>query len=229
MTIDQLSRPPRRGRAAQRWRTALVPLALLAPLGLAACGGADSAASDSAASDRAASSGDTASSADMQAYTDCLAANGVELPSRPTDGSPPEAGGTPPSMPDQDAMASAQEACADLAPEGGFGSGGGAPGGGAPGGGADMAEYTSCLEDNGVTVPEPGQGQGGRRPRTARRTGRAPRPWTAGAPWAWTPRTRPSRRPSRPAHRFCPSARPNRAPMPRTPPSRVPDSHPILT
>lgn len=160
MTIDQLSRPPRRGRAAQRWRTALVPLALLAPLGLAACGGADSAASDSAASGRAASSGDTASSADMQAYTDCLAANGVELPSRPTDGSPPEAGGTPPSMPDQDAMASAEEACADLAPEGGFGSGGGAPGGGAPGGGADMAEYTSCLEDNGVTVPEPGQGRG---------------------------------------------------------------------
>ena len=58
-------------------------------------------------------------------------------------------------MPDQDAMASTQEACADLAPEGGFGSGGGAPGGG-----ADMAEYTSCLEENGVTVPEPGQGRG---------------------------------------------------------------------
>ena len=220
MTIDQLSRPPRRGRAAQRWRTALVPLALLAPLGLAACGGADSAASDSAASDRATSSGDTASSADMQDLHRLPGRkNGLKsavTTDRTVPRRRPEERRRP--CPTRSAMASAQEACADLAPEGGFGSGGGAPGGG-----ADMAEYTSCLEENGVTVPEPGQGRGQGAPPEGRLGGPGGHP-ARGRREPHGPghlRPRPSR-PGRRGLRIASARAPVRTgrPMPRPPPSR---------
>ncbi len=140
-------RPARR----RRWRAvAAASVLALAPVSLAACGG------DGAAS--ATGSGEAASSTDLEAFQQCLAENGVEMGAPPQQGS--ESNGTPPSMPDQDAMQQAQEACADLAPEGmGMGQGQGGPGMGA-GGSEEMQAYTECLSENGVDVATPGAGGG---------------------------------------------------------------------
>ena len=132
-TPDHLEQPsPRTPR--RRWQARLAASVLaLALLTLAACGGSDenvAAAPDDAAA--------AAPGSDMQAFQECLADNGVEMGApRSQDGS---SDGSPPSMPDQEAMQQAQEACADLMPEG---MGGGGPGMGAGGGGTgEMQAYT---------------------------------------------------------------------------------------
>ncbi len=68
-------------------------------------------------------------------------------------------GGAPPSF-DREKFQAAQQACADLLPEGAtFGNG--FPGGG-PGGGIDNSAfnaYRSCMSDHGVTIPERQNGE----------------------------------------------------------------------
>lgn len=114
---------------------AAIAIALGAIVVLAACGGAS--ASESASAD--------------ETFAECMSRNGVELPS--PGGGPPS--GDPGQM-DQSAFQAAQEACADLAPQGG--PGGGGPGGdgpgGPPGGAFDVEALVECLRDNGVDVPE---------------------------------------------------------------------------
>ena len=120
--------------------------------------------------------------ASRQAYRDCLAQNGVNLPARGqgsdqggppgtnADGTPsgdpnggPPADGTPDAgnfprgqgtIPgvDQATMDAARQACKDLQPTGGFGGGGGG------GGGTAFQAYASCMKDHGVTVPSRGNG-----------------------------------------------------------------------
>lgn len=162
---------PLKPPAGRRWRRlAAASLLAVAPLGVAACGGSSSGASTSNKSGNG--QGNTASAADMQAYTSCLAKNGVTMPSPPANGEQPsqsgqsgQANGTPPSMPDQATMQAAQKACADLAPAGGMGPDG--PGTSGQGtGGADMQAYAECLSQNGVTLPDRSQNgsQGGTLP-----------------------------------------------------------------
>jgi hypothetical protein len=106
-----------------------------------------------------AATGDAATDEDRQAFSDCLAEQGVELPEGGFPGGAPDAdGGTPPSMPeggdlalpeggDPGAMQDAMAACGDLLPAGG-------PGGGLPDVDQEaLRVYTSCLEDHGVTLP----------------------------------------------------------------------------
>ncbi len=95
-----------------------------------------------------------------QAYTDCLAKNGVTItgrggfgggqggqPGQP--GQPPTtvAGGAPATTIDPVKLQAAQAACASLRPVGGFGAGGNAAGRQA------FQAYLSCLSDHGVVIP----------------------------------------------------------------------------
>lgn len=143
-------------------RSGALALGLL--LTFTACGGGGD-------DDTATATGDTAASSESSegdtAYQDCLAEQGVELPDfgggegGPPEGFDPESGSIPPGgggqggLPegvDQEALQEAMEACADLAPEGGFG-------GGPGGAGLEALEaYRSCLADNGVEVPESTEG-----------------------------------------------------------------------
>jgi hypothetical protein len=98
----------------------------------------------------------------MEAFQQCLAENGVEMGAPPSQdgatGGDSSDSGTQPSMPDRDAMQKAQEACADLMPEG-MGQGG--PGMGQGGqGGEEFQAYTECLSENGVEAQTPGSGGG---------------------------------------------------------------------
>lgn len=147
--------PEARRRPGRRWRAGAAAVVLaLAPLGLAACGGDDDASA-------AADSNGAASSSDMEAFQQCLAENGVEMGAPPSQdgsgGSGASGGGTQGSMPDREAMQKAQEACADLMPEG-MGQGG--PGMGPGGGSEELQAYTECLSENGVEVQGPGSGGG---------------------------------------------------------------------
>jgi hypothetical protein len=133
---------------------------------LAACssGGGSGSTSDAKSSAGASATSTASGAADMAAYRDCLAKNGVQLPSfspgagrpsgrpsdrpsgRPTDGSGfrggfPGMGGASADPKTQKAM----QACESLRPQ--FNRGGG---------GADssaFAAFTSCLKDHGVTLP----------------------------------------------------------------------------
>jgi hypothetical protein len=96
--------------------------------------------------------------------------DGGTPPSGMPSGGPGGDGGTPPSgMPsggpvngqgggfipdgvDESTWEAAQQACASLAPTGGFGGGGGGQGG--PADLTALQAYISCLSDHGVTVPE---------------------------------------------------------------------------
>ena len=117
---------------------------------------------------------------DMTAYRQCMSDNGVTLPDfvggangpgdfpsgMPTDrpsgmptGAPPSggpaggfAGGGLPEGVDQETYDAAREACASLAPQGGFGQRG--PGGGAQIDETAIAAYKSCLTDNDVTIAD---------------------------------------------------------------------------
>lgn len=150
-------------------RAAVILVAsLLLVLGLTGCGSsgedAATAAPDGSATTATATDGadttpgvtDDTSEADQQAFSDCLAEQGLQLPDDGfagggPGGQPPDGSGTPPSMPDDFDPAAMEEAmaiCGDLRPEGG------------PAGGAlsevdqeAMRVYRSCLDDNGVTLP----------------------------------------------------------------------------
>lgn len=159
-TTPPAPRTKRPARRARRWhQLAAVSLLALAPVALAACGGGNDTASASGSNG---SSSQGSNTGQQQKYLECLAKNGVSLPSRPAAGEQPtpgQQGGTPPSMPDPAAMQKAQQACAKLAPQGG-----GFPGGGFPGGGnaSQFQAYRDCLTQHGVTLPDRGQGpQGG--------------------------------------------------------------------
>lgn len=141
---------------------------------LAACssGGGSGSTSDATSSTGASASSTASGAADMAAYRDCLAKNGVRLPSfspgagrpsgrpsgRPTDGSGfrggfPGTGGASADPKTQKAV----QACESLRPRFNRGSGG-----------ADssaFAAFTSCLKDHGVTLPttSPSPGAPGRR------------------------------------------------------------------
>ncbi len=139
--------------------------ATLALFALTACGGGSASQGDASASDATPVPGASAPPAgsiggrpDFAAYRDCMAENGVTLPdvtSRPS-GGPADGSGPPSGIPgglpdgvDQEAFDTAQAACADVAPQGGFGGGGAAR--------IDdsaMAAFRSCLADNGVEVTD---------------------------------------------------------------------------
>ena len=153
------------------WRTAGSVLAMVGMAALlTACG--DGAEGTSATGD---------GQGGFAAYQECLAQQGITLPSRGQQGEPPPSGiprampegeGAPPSGPpggggfggfmpegvDQETWQKAQEACASVRPSGGPGGGQGGPGGF---GGADnsaLAAYRNCLAENGVSSPaRPGQ------------------------------------------------------------------------
>ncbi len=103
----------------------------------------------------------TASASDADAFTDCLKAQGVELPDGFAPGGAGAGGaglgqsGAPASLPegvDLAAMQTALAACQDKLPAGAALPGGGP---GAAAGGADFSAYTTCLKDNGIAIPEP--------------------------------------------------------------------------
>jgi hypothetical protein len=152
MTNDFITteRSASRRRRSRRWRAvAAASVLALAPLSLAACGGDDAAAG-------ASSQAGAAGAEDLAAFQECLAENGVEM-GAPPDQSGAEGGvegGEAGQVPDRDAQA--QEACADLAPEG-MGQGGPGMGQGGPGG-EELTAYVECLADNGVEVELPGSG-----------------------------------------------------------------------
>ena len=151
-TTPSTQHSTRRSLRGRRWRAAAAASVLaLAPLSVAAC----SSGSDDTASAASGNSGGAASNSDMQAFQECLAENGVEMGAPPSQGGSSD--GSQRTMPDEDAMQQAQEACADLMPEG-MGQGG--PGAGAGGGGEEMQAYTDCLADNGVEVQTPGAAGG---------------------------------------------------------------------
>jgi hypothetical protein len=128
----------------RRRRLAAVGIVLLVPLVAVACGGDEK---DTTASKNTSNQ----SQGDFQAYRDCLAKNGVSLPSAPQ-GQPGEGQqGAPPSI-DQQAMQKAQTACSSLQPQGGgFGGGGGRNG-------QAFQDYVSCLSENGVDTSKLAQG-----------------------------------------------------------------------
>jgi hypothetical protein len=86
------------------------------------------------------------------AFTDCLKAQGVEVPEGFNPGAGPGAGGAGGAIPEGVDLAKLQPAiaaCQDKLP-----AGAGIPGGGGAAG-ADFSAYTTCLKDYGVAVPEP--------------------------------------------------------------------------
>ncbi|MFI0717809.1 hypothetical protein [Streptomyces sp. NPDC021224] len=133
---------------------------------LAACssGGGSGSSSDAKSSTGTSASATASGAADMAAYRDCLAKNGVQLPSfspgarpsgrpsgmpsgRPTDGKGfrggfPGFGGASADPKTQKAM----QACESLRPQFNRGNGGGADS-------SAFAAFTSCLKDHGVTLP----------------------------------------------------------------------------
>ncbi len=148
--------PPRHAPSRRRWRWLSVPAAAAA-LVVPACGRGQS---DAAAQEGSAGSGGTATSEEAQAYADCLSEHGVDVGGAP--GDPAEGAGQAPEPPDADTMQSAQEACAELMPEGGAPFGGpGAPGGAR---GEEMQAYLECLGDNGVELPQAPEGDAGQVP-----------------------------------------------------------------
>jgi hypothetical protein len=82
-------------------------------------------------------------------FSDCLKANGVELPEGGLGA--PGAGGALPEGVDATKMQTAFSACKDKLPAGAALPGIGAGGAGGP----DLSAFTTCLKDNGVTVAEP--------------------------------------------------------------------------
>jgi len=145
-------------------RLVLVTLAVGLVLTAAACGGGSTTTTGGATDT---TGGDQQSA--RQAYTDCLAQNGVTLPARgqgngqggqgngqgnggsgsfdPNAG--PSTRGTLPPGVDQATMDKARSACQSLRPSGGFGGGGG---------GTAFQAYASCMKDHGVTIPARGNG-----------------------------------------------------------------------
>lgn len=103
--------------------------------------------------------GSSSSAPDTAAFSECLKANGVELPEG-FDGTGGGLGrlGNPGSLPDGLDLAALQGAfgkCGDKLPTGLGLPGAGQGGIGAALGGADFSAYTTCLKDNGLTIPEP--------------------------------------------------------------------------
>lgn len=161
--------------------TAAVAGALLVLSACGGSSSTSDASTTAAAAPAASSSTATAAGGgDMAAYRQCLSENGVTLPDFaggpnggpsgfpsgiPTDrpsgmptGAPPSggpgggfAGGLPDGV-DQETFDTATEACASLAPQGGFGQRG--PGAGAQIDETAIAAYKSCLTDHDVAIPE---------------------------------------------------------------------------
>lgn len=162
------SRRPRRphgspaGHPARAATSLAFCLLLVLGLALAGCGssGEEATTQDTGGvtTTAPAATGDSATDEDRQAFADCLAEQGVELPEGGFPGAPDADGGTPPSLPeggDPGAMQDAMAACGDLLPAGG-------PSGDLPEVDQEaLRVYTSCLEDHGVTLPTfgaPGDG-----------------------------------------------------------------------
>lgn len=139
------------------WRTrniwqAVVPAAMLA-LALTACGGGgDDGGDDELSAIGSGSSGGAAgggpSTEDVLAWYDCMRENGVDLP----DPDPNRPGiFLPEGSADDPDMEAAQEACQAELPNGG-------PGNREPLDAEQLAslrEFTQCMRDNGVDMPDP--------------------------------------------------------------------------
>jgi hypothetical protein len=89
----------------------------------------------------------------QKAFTDCLKENGVELPAGGL-GAAGAGGGLPEGV-DPAKLQTAFAACGDNLPAGAAGRLPGLGGGAAGASGPDLSAFTTCLKDNGVTVPEP--------------------------------------------------------------------------
>jgi len=157
--------PSVRGTAQRRrrGRLLLVPVAIVGlVLIAAACGGGSTTTTDGATAT-------TDQQSARQAYTDCMAQNGVTLPARgqgngqggqgngqgnggsgtfDPNAAPTNRGTLPPGV-DQATTDNARSACQSLRPTGGFGGGGG---------GTAFQAYASCMKDHGVTIPARGNG-----------------------------------------------------------------------
>jgi hypothetical protein len=131
-------------RTGHRGSCLAAPLAAAGLVLVAACSSPAAGTDTATQSTSGATSAAAAPSGDMQAFTSCLAENGVTLPNAGTGGDPPEGGarpsgaphapGTPPSGAagatpaappgvDQQTWDAAMQACGDLAPAN-FGKGG---------------------------------------------------------------------------------------------------------
>lgn len=121
-------------------RPAATALAALALAGLAACGGGGTGTATAPADDPGVE------------FARCLRENGVDV-ADPAPGQPVVIDGSV----DQDALAAAQEACADLAPGAGDGAAGTVP---LPDLDALVA-LAQCMRSRGFDVPDPQQGPGG--------------------------------------------------------------------
>ncbi|HZQ26481.1 MAG TPA: hypothetical protein VFA94_02175 [Acidimicrobiales bacterium] len=151
---------------ASRLTTAVTVLVLVAG---AACGGGGT---KTAATTTTTTTSTTASrGAAMQAFRDCMAAHGVQLPARQprtststtAGGAPPTSDGgrrgggfsTPPPGVDPATFQAAMQACASTLPAGGFGGGNG---NNAQFRSAFVA-YVTCLKNHGVQTGDPSQGR----------------------------------------------------------------------
>lgn len=139
-------------KSTRRVIPVLISTALL--LVATACGSKSSASSADTAG-----TAPSANQAAFQAYRDCMAQHGVNMPQRGQRGQgqadqgqgssgPGGFGGTIPGV-DQATMQAAQDACKDLRPSGGPGGGSGNPA---------FQAYASCMKDHGVAIPTRGQG-----------------------------------------------------------------------
>ena len=144
-----------RGRGP-RWRPLLAAAAIAGvALALAACGG--SASSNSTSTSKAAASSQSGSrSGRFTALRECLAKEGITLPSRPSGATPPSGAAPGPrggfKLPEGVSQAKFQEALKKC-------------GGGLPGGGRRNAnpaafqraltKYAACVRENGVNLPAP--------------------------------------------------------------------------
>ncbi|MDT0308448.1 hypothetical protein RM780_15975 [Streptomyces sp. DSM 44917] len=132
----------RDSRHPRRLRWLAVP-ALVLTLALTACGG-DGEAGDS---DAGGTGGGPASDATLEWY-DCMRDNGVDMPDPDPDN---PAVVLPQGSADDPDVRAAVEACQDILPNGG-------PGSGEPLGDdvmAQLREFTRCMRDNGVDMPDP--------------------------------------------------------------------------
>jgi hypothetical protein len=168
--INSQTAAPASRRRTWAMRAAIATLIPAALLLVAACGSSSATGSGSSASPSSSSSRGSG----LEAYRQCLAQNGVTLPSqsaRPSGSSFPRPSGspgagfsggtgrggfpggfgggltstTPPTGVSASAWASAQTACASVRPSFGAGGAGGA-------GSTAFNAYISCLSDNGVKV-----------------------------------------------------------------------------
>lgn len=149
--MHHITPAPSRSRRAGRGTSSLIAIIAACSITLVGCGGEDAGVTtaDSGAAASSSGQGQGPDSGEMDAFRECLAENGVDMSGQPPSG----AEGGQPSF-DQDAMQQAQEACADLMPEGGFGGGRGGFNSEA------QQEWIACLNEQGVQVESPTGGDG---------------------------------------------------------------------